>query len=93
MSSSNDLDLNKKKSSNSDNGFGKLFENTVDKKEKSIIEKDSDSDDIIKKFGSDKGITNKSNNNNDSLDEDDNLQLNIMEDNENEKFSIGKYLD
>ena len=93
MSSSNDLDFNKKKSSNSDNSFGKLFENTVDKKEKSIIEKDSDSDDIIKKFGSDKGITNKSNNNNDSLDEDDNLQLNIMEDNENEKFSIGKYLD
>lgn len=96
MSSSNDLNLAKKNSDRSETSLNYLFENTNIKKNDSLKEKDSDSDDFEKKFGSMKdNPKKKKKNNKESSDEDENanFQLNIMEDNSKEKFSIGKYLD
>ena len=105
MSSSNDykLDLLNKNSS-SENEFGNLFDKNYQQNESSKLEKESESDDIKKKFGSNENITNKAkekeNENNEEEEEEDddeeekeNLHLNIMEDNSTEKFSIGKYID
>ena len=88
-----------KKNSSSSNEFGSLFDKTYDKKDNLKIEKDSDSDDVEKKFGSVNDKSNKSKNNENETseeeneeDENENLHLNIIEENSNEKFSIGKYL-
>ena len=95
MSFSDNLDLNKKNSNSSESGFGKLFESSHSIKENNKKEKDSDSDDVEKKFGKVEDNSNKSkeNKSENSEDENDNLQLNIIEDNSTEKFSIGKYMD
>ena len=98
FSKNNDINLAKKNSSSS-NEFGSLFDKTYDKKDNNKIEKDSDSDDVEKKFGSVKDKSNKSKNNEsesseeEKEDENENFHLNIIEDNSTEKFSIGKYLD
>ena len=95
MSFSKKANLNlDNKNSSSENDFTNLFENTCDKKDNIKIEKDSDSDDLGKKFGKIKDNSKDSDNENseEEEDEDENLQLNIMEDNSNDKFSIGKYL-
>ena len=96
MSFSNDLNLSKKNSDRSENSLNYLFENANIKKNDSIKEEDSDSDDFEKKFGSQKDNNKKiKKNNKESSEEDDNgnFQLNIKEDNSTENFSIGKYLD
>ena len=100
MSFSKNIDINlAKKNSSSSNEFGSLFDKTYDKKDNLKIEKDSDSDDVEKKFGSGNDKSNKSKNNENETseeeneeDENENLHLNIIEENSNEKFSIGKYL-
>ena len=95
MSFSKKANLNlDNKNSSSENDFTNLFNNTCDKKDNIKIEKDSDSDDLGKKFGKIKDNSKDSDNENseEEEDEDENLQLNIMEDNSNDKFSIGKYL-
>ena len=96
MSFSNNLDLTKKNSNSSETSLNYLFENVNIKNTNNLKEKDSDSDDFEKKFGSEKDNNKKTKKNNkESSDEDENgnFQLNIMEDNSKEKFSIGKYLD
>ena len=96
MSFSNDLNLAKKNSDRSENSLNYLFENVNIKKNDSLKEKDSDSDDFEKKFGSSKDNPNKKKKNKkESSDEDDNgnFQLKIIEDNSKEKFSIGKHKD
>ena len=91
MSSSNkNLNLTKKGSS-SDNTFGNLFENNNDKKELEEDNDNNDSDDVEKKFGPIK-VKSRSSNENEEDEEEENFQLNIIEDNPKENFSIGKYL-
>ena len=95
FSNSSNLELGKK-SSSSDN-FGNLFENSTDKNNDNRIEeeKDNDSDDLVKKFGSDHDKSSNKNEDNEEEEEDEeqeNFQLNIIEDDSKEKFSIGKYI-
>ena len=80
------------KNSSSENDFTSLFDNTCEKKENQKIEKDSDSDDLGKKFGKIKDKSKDSDNENSEEEEDENFQLNIMEEDSNEKYSIGKHL-
>ena len=91
FSKKDNLDLANKNSS-SENDFTSLFDNTCEKKENQKIEKDSDSDDLGKKFGKNKDKSKDSDNENSEEEEDENFQLNIMEEDSNEKYSIGKHL-
>ena len=102
MSSSKEANIVLKQTSSSENEFGNLFDKNFQEKQERKIEKDSDSDDFGKKFGPSEDILKKkkqkeSENSNEEEEEEEeeeneNFQLNIIEDNSNENFSIGKYL-